>query len=108
MPYIQIKRARYPNGQGWISYEATAARILGMDLYEEMYDYDWLTRTYDIESPKGWSSVDELNAAVQTLDKARYGPARDAIDEDTPPQPEVTTRCESRAASPIETIRQSP
>ena len=64
MPYIQIQRARYPNGQGWIAYEATAARILGMDLYEEMYDYDWLTRTYDIDSPKGWSSVDELNAAV--------------------------------------------
>lgn len=64
MPYIQIQRARFPHGQGWIAYEATAARILGMDLYEELYDYDWLARTYDIEAPQGWSSVDELNSAV--------------------------------------------
>ena len=64
MPYIQIQRARSPDGQGWIAYEATAARLLGMDLYEELYDYDWLTRTYDVEAPPGWSSMDELNTAV--------------------------------------------
>ncbi len=64
MPYIQIQRAKAPNGQGWIAYETSAARALGLELYAELCDYDRLVRTFDVEAPKGWSSMDELNAAL--------------------------------------------
>ena len=64
MPYIQIQRAKAPDGQGWIAYEATAARILGIEMYEELYDYDRLVKTFDVDAPEGWSSIGELNAAV--------------------------------------------
>jgi len=56
-----------------------------------------------------WDKLaDELNAAVRSLKESRDKPGADARDEETPPQPEVTPRCEFRGTSPIETIRQSP
>ena len=33
-------------------------------LYRELYDYSRLVRTYDLEAPAGWSSMEELNAAL--------------------------------------------
>ncbi|MBM0103522.1 tetratricopeptide repeat protein [Steroidobacter sp. S1-65] len=64
LPFIQRQRAQNPLGQTWLAYEATAARMLGDPLYQELYDYDRLVRTYDIEAPIGWSSMQELNDAL--------------------------------------------
>lgn len=72
MPFIRAQRALNPHGQGWIAYQATAARLLGDPLYETLYDYDRLVRTYDLESPPGWRSMSELNAAVLEALNARH------------------------------------
>jgi Flp pilus assembly protein TadD len=68
MPFIRAQRAREPLAQNWLAYEATAARLLGAPRYGELYDYDRFVRCYDLEPPRGWSSIGELNAAlVETL-----------------------------------------
>jgi Flp pilus assembly protein TadD len=70
MPFIRRQRTLHPLGQGWIAYEATAARVLGDPLYHELYDYDRFVRSYDIEAPPGWSSMQDLNGALlQALNK---------------------------------------
>jgi Flp pilus assembly protein TadD len=69
MPFIRTQRAREPQGQNWIAYEATAARLLGEPRYQELFDYDRFIRCYDLEPPPGWSSMGQLNAAlVEALD----------------------------------------
>lgn len=64
MPFVRRQRMRQPNEQRWIAYEATSARLLGLDLYRELYDYDRLVQVYDLEPPPGWSSMEELNQAL--------------------------------------------
>jgi Flp pilus assembly protein TadD len=64
MPFIREQRRKDPESQAWVAYEATAARLLGSELYLELYDYDRLIRVYDMETPPGWSSMQEVNAAL--------------------------------------------
>jgi tetratricopeptide (TPR) repeat protein len=64
LPFIRTHRARMPDSQAWIAYEATAARLLGHELYPQWYDYDRLIQVFDLEAPRGWSSMHELNAAL--------------------------------------------
>lgn len=64
LPYIRTQRTRSPHGQGWLAYEASAARMLGDESYQRLYDYDRFVRTYDVEPPPGWSSIGELNEAL--------------------------------------------
>ena len=68
MPFIKTHRRLTPESQAWVAYEATAARLLGHEIYPHLYDYERLIRVFDVEAPPGWSSMDELNAAlVKTL-----------------------------------------
>jgi len=64
LPFIQTHRARMPDSQAWIAYEATAARLLGHEQYGQLYDYDRLIQVFDLEPPPGWSSMQELNEAL--------------------------------------------
>ena len=71
LPFIQAHRARLPESQAWIAYEATAARLLGYELYPLLYDYDRLIQVFDLEPPPGWSSMQELNEAlIQSLGRS--------------------------------------
>lgn len=72
MTHVRRWREREPHGQGWLAYEATAARLLGDPRYEELYDYDRLVQPYDVEPPAGWSSIEELNAALETVLAERH------------------------------------
>jgi hypothetical protein len=64
LPFIRTHRIRMPDSQAWVAYEATAARLLGHELYPRLYDYDRLVQVFDLEAPPGWSSMRELNAAL--------------------------------------------
>jgi len=64
MPFIRTHRMHAPDSQAWVAYEATAARLLGAEAYPYLYDYDRLVRVFDVEAPAGWSSIQELNAAL--------------------------------------------
>jgi Flp pilus assembly protein TadD len=81
MPFIQTERKRNPLDQSWIAYEATAARLLGTDLYRELYDYERLVKVYDIEPPAGWASMAELNAALVSVLSARHGLSQHPFDQ---------------------------
>ena len=81
LPFIQRQRALNPLGQTWIAYHATAARLLGDPLYPELYDYDRLVRTYDIEAPIGWSSMQELNDALLRALNERHPFANHPLDQ---------------------------
>ncbi|HZF25228.1 MAG TPA: tetratricopeptide repeat protein [Steroidobacteraceae bacterium] len=72
MPFIQVQRSRTPHDQRWIAHEATAARLLDQPLYRELYDYSRMLRTYDLETPPGWTSMEELNAALLRAFNARH------------------------------------
>jgi hypothetical protein len=61
---VATQRARHPLDQGWLAYEATAARLMGHERYAELYDYDRFVRVYDLPAPRGWSSLQELNDAL--------------------------------------------
>ena len=80
-PFIQAQRAKSPNDQGWIAYEATAARLLELPVYRQLYDYNRLVRTYDLEAPPGWGSMKELNAALLESLNARHQFAMHPLDQ---------------------------
>jgi Flp pilus assembly protein TadD len=64
MSFIQTKRAQEPLNQNWIAHEAIAGRLLGQQQYRELFDYARFVRSYHLQPPQGWSSMDELNAAL--------------------------------------------
>ena len=72
LAFIGTQRARMPRAQGWIAYEAVAARLLGQARYGELYDYQRLVRCYELQPPLGFASMAELNAALLPVLAARY------------------------------------
>jgi len=64
LAFIRTQRARDRLAQGWLAYEATAARLLDQPAYRELYDYQRFVRVYDLPAPPGFASVKELNAAL--------------------------------------------
>jgi Flp pilus assembly protein TadD len=72
LAFIRTQRARTPLAQGWIAYEALAARLFGQPLYAELYDYTRLVRCYELEPPLGYASMAELNAALLKVLAPRY------------------------------------
>ena len=81
LPFIAAQRSRDPDDQGWIAYEATAARLLDTSRYRELCDYGRLVRTFELEPPAGWSSMAELNAAVLDALNARHRFATHPLDQ---------------------------
>jgi len=72
LAFIRAQRTRMPAAQGWIAYEAIAARLLGQPLYGVLYDYQRLVRCYELQPPFGFASMAELNAALLPVLAARY------------------------------------
>ena len=57
-------KAAAPANQHALALEATAWRILGDPRYAERSDYDSLVRTFRIETPEGWSNLEDYLAAL--------------------------------------------
>jgi Flp pilus assembly protein TadD len=72
IPFIHVQRSREPDVQSWIAYEATAARLLNRPIYKSLFNYERFVRTWRPEAPAGWSSMQELNAALVTALRARH------------------------------------
>jgi Flp pilus assembly protein TadD len=72
LAFIRTQRARTPHAQGWIAYEALAARLLGQPLYGELYDYQRLVRCYELEPPRGYASMADFNAALLSVLAPRF------------------------------------
>jgi tetratricopeptide (TPR) repeat protein len=62
-------RAARPSDQHATALLATALRLAGDPRYRALYDYDRLVKTYRIDPPEGWSSLDDyLSDLGQALD----------------------------------------
>jgi Flp pilus assembly protein TadD len=81
MPLIRTRRSRQPEDQGWLAYEASAARLLGEDGYRELYDYGRLVRVFDLEPPPGWTSMAAFNADLLTALTSRHRLATHPLDQ---------------------------
>jgi tetratricopeptide (TPR) repeat protein len=53
-----IIRNKWSLNQHGVALLATAWRILGVDAWRELYDYDRLVRGFQLETPEGWGSLD--------------------------------------------------
>jgi Flp pilus assembly protein TadD len=71
-PFIEIQRRKSPLSQAWIAYEATAARALGKELHNYLYDYDRLVKVFELDAPAGWSSISEFNDALKAALNERH------------------------------------
>jgi tetratricopeptide (TPR) repeat protein len=70
-----------PGDQHAIALLATAWRLAGDDRYKTLYDYDRLVRSYRIEAPEGWSSLDAyLSDLADALDRI-HGPLTHPVDQ---------------------------
>jgi tetratricopeptide (TPR) repeat protein len=72
LPFIRAFRQRMPYEQGWIAYEATAARLLGDAHYKTLYDYPRLVRTYELPPPPGWTNIREFNDGLNEILTPRH------------------------------------
>ena len=86
MSFIRVQRARKPDAQAWLAYEATAARLLGAPAYQELFDYRRFVRTYELQPPPGFASVAELNAALIEALAARHRFSTHPLDQSLAPR----------------------
>jgi uncharacterized protein (TIGR02466 family) len=60
-----------PDDQTVIAYLATAWRLVGDPRYQELYDYEGLVRAWRLDTPNGWSNLDDyLSDLAQALGPA--------------------------------------
>lgn len=65
-----VLRAARPHDQHAIALLATAYRLAGDDRYHTLYDYNRLVKSYPIETPAGWNSLDHyLEDLAGALDR---------------------------------------
>jgi uncharacterized protein (TIGR02466 family) len=76
---------------GWL---ATTARAAGDPAYEQLYDYDALVRSYMIEAPAGWPTLEaylgDLEQALRNLHRFSTHPADQSLRHGTQTGVELT------------------
>ena len=77
----ELLRAARPSDQHAAALLATALRLAGDARYHRLYDYDKLVKSYRIEPPQGWSSLDGyLGDLARALDQI-HGPLTHPVDQ---------------------------
>jgi Flp pilus assembly protein TadD len=79
--FIAAQRQRHPFAQVWLTYEATVARMLGEERYQELCDYERFVRIFDLEPPTGFASIAEFNQALATILNDRHRAIRQPLDQ---------------------------
>ncbi len=73
-----ILRNRWSLNQHGIAMLATAWRLLGVETYRELYDYDRFVKGFQLETPEGWGSlgayIADLAAALEATHRYRAHP----------------------------------
>lgn len=72
LPLIEEARRRAPLDQTYIAYEATAARLIGDERYEWLYEYERLVRSYELPVPSGWQSIAAFHADLIPVLEQRH------------------------------------
>ena len=56
----------HPDDQSLWGWAVTAARATGDDLYQQLSDYNGVVAAYDLETPAGWSSLEDFLKDLRT------------------------------------------
>ncbi len=64
LEFIERWRAKRPQDQVWIAYQATAARALGEARSATLNDYGRFVKLYDLSAPAGWAGIEPFNQAL--------------------------------------------
>ncbi|MBS0296920.1 MAG: tetratricopeptide repeat protein [Proteobacteria bacterium] len=67
-----MRRLRNPNDQFAIAMLYTAWRLAGDPRAAELYDYDSLVRTYRLDTPEGWPSLEAFLADLKAALEAQH------------------------------------
>jgi tetratricopeptide (TPR) repeat protein len=70
----EAQSAAYPDDHYVTALKAAAWRLAGDPQVHELYDYDRLVRTYRIEAPEGWSSLETYLADLERALDGLHGP----------------------------------
>jgi hypothetical protein len=81
MPLIQEARRRLPRHQEHIALEATAARLLGDPLYQELYDYERFVVPLELDAPAGYTSIVDFNDELMEVLRERQPFALHPLDQ---------------------------
>jgi tetratricopeptide (TPR) repeat protein len=67
-----ILRQRAPFDQHAVALQATAWRMLGDGRYAEIYDYETMVRSWTIDTPTGWASLEAFLADLAEVLQTRH------------------------------------
>ena len=81
LPFIQAQLVKHPDAQMWLAFEATASRMLGGERYKVLYDYDRFVRVFDLETPAGWSSMEQFNRDLASALHERHRFTNQPLDQ---------------------------
>lgn len=83
-------RQRAPLDQQAVALQATAWRLLGDPRYEELHDYETLVRSWTIDTPPGWASLEvflaDLAASLAKRHPLRAHPVGQSLRQGTQTQ----------------------
>lgn len=71
--HLAHMRKLEPLDQRWLTYEATAARLMGDPRYEELFDYERFVRGFDLEPPPGYATIQALHEELVPVLYERHG-----------------------------------
>jgi Flp pilus assembly protein TadD len=72
LPHIRNRQQSAGHDQRWLTYEATAARVLGLPEHEYLFDIARFVHKFALEPPPGWSSIGEFNADLLAVLQTRH------------------------------------
>lgn len=81
LPLIQRARALAPLHQEHVACEATAARMLGLPRYQELYDYDRFVMPMSLDRPAGFASIEAFCQALMEVLAERQQLAMHPLDQ---------------------------
>ncbi|MEO0883780.1 MAG: putative 2OG-Fe(II) oxygenase [Pseudomonadota bacterium] len=64
LQFVREMRRRDPLDQFWLAYEVTTLRLLEDPQYSDLIDYDRHVRTYRLDPPDGFETIEAFNAAM--------------------------------------------
>ncbi|NBB65179.1 tetratricopeptide repeat protein [Pseudomonas sp. ODNR1LW] len=81
--HVEAMRAMAPHNQNVLALLATAWRMQGDPRYDALYDYEALVRSYRLDTPSGWASLEtylsDLAAALHGLHKLQAHPVGQSL-----------------------------
>jgi hypothetical protein len=72
LPHIRNRMQSAGHDQRWLTYQATAARVMGLPEYEQLFDIARFVHKFALEAPPGWNSMEEFNADLLAVLQRRH------------------------------------